>query len=132
MAGTAAPSTMATIVVKRRNVLQDAVRSYTVFIDGAPVGKLWAFQTKGFPVSPGRHEVQLRIVNTGRSCSEVLAVDAKPGDRLVFRTHFRGIKNFLTLPLAIAPGARALAKGEQLQSKYYEWPWIRMRLERQP
>jgi len=120
---------MATIVIKRRNVLQDAVRSYTVFIDGAAVGKMWAFQTKGFPVSPGPHELQLKIVNTGRSCSDVFKIDAKPGNRFVFRTHFRGLKNSLTLPFALPAGARALARDEQLQSKYYEWPWIRMRLE---
>ena len=32
------------------------------------------------------------------------------------------------LPFAIPAGADALAKGEKLESKYYEWPWIRMRL----
>ena len=34
------------------NVLQDVVRSYTVFIDGVAVGKMWAFQTKSFGVVP--------------------------------------------------------------------------------
>jgi hypothetical protein len=117
------------IVVKRRNVIQDAVRSYTVFIDDQAVGTLWAFQTKTFPVSPGRHALQLNIIHTGRSCSDVVWVDVAPGSRHVFRTHSRGVKNFITLPLAVPDGAAALARGEKLESKHYQWPWIRMRPE---
>lgn len=118
------------IVVKRRNVLQDVVRSYTVFIDGVAVGKMWAFQTKSFGVVPGRHELQLKIVHTGRSCSDVFRVDATPGSRLVFQTHFRGVKNYLPLPLVSLLGAVALARGKKLESKHYEWPWIRMALKK--
>jgi hypothetical protein len=118
------------IVVKRRNVLQDVVRSYTVFIDDVAAGKTWAFQTKSFEVVPGRHELQLKIVNTGRACSDVFRVDVTPGSRFVFQTHFRGVKNYLTLALAVLPGAAALARGEKLESKYYKWPWIRMALKK--
>jgi hypothetical protein len=39
------------------------------------------------------------------------------------------VKNFFTIPLAIPDGAAALARGEKLESKYYQWPWIRMRPE---
>jgi hypothetical protein len=123
------PDEVGYIVVKRRNLIQDGVRSYTVFIDDQAVGKMWAFQTKTFPVVPGRHSLQLKIINTGRSCSDEFRVNVSPGRRYVFRTHFRGLKNTLTLPLAMPDGAAALARGEKLESKYYEWPWIRMRPE---
>jgi hypothetical protein len=118
------------IVVKRRNIVQDTGRSYTVFIDGSAVGKIWAMQTKSFEVTPGIHSLQLKIVNTGRSCSDIFQVDVAPAGQLVFRTHFRGLKNFLTLPLAMPAGRAALARGEKLESRYYEWPWIRMRQEK--
>jgi hypothetical protein len=117
------------IVIKRRNILQDVVRSYAVFIDGGAIGKIWAFQTKVLTVAPGPHELQLKIINTGRSCSDVFKIDVSPGNRLVFRTHARGLKNALMLPFALPAGAKALARDEQLQSKYYEWPWIRLKLE---
>jgi hypothetical protein len=117
------------VVIRRRNIVQDAVRSYAVFIDGVIVGKIWAFQTKVFTVVPGPHELQLKIINTGKSCSAVFKIDVNSGSRLVFRTHARGLKNILMLPFALRAGAEALAKDEKLQSKRYEWPWIRMRLE---
>jgi hypothetical protein len=93
------------------------------------VGRIWAFQTKAFTVAPGPHELQLKIINTGKSCSDVFKIDVNPGSRLVFRTHARGLRNILTLPFALRAGAEALARDERLQSKYYEWPWIRMKLE---
>ena len=120
---------LGSVVIKRRNIVQDAVRSYAVFIDGVIVGKIWAFQTKVFIVVPGPHELQLKIINTGKSCSEVFKIEVKPGSRLVFRTHARGLKNILSLPLALRARSEALARDEKLQSKYYEWPWIRMKLE---
>jgi hypothetical protein len=116
------------IVVKRRNIVHDVVRSYTVFVDDQAVGKMWAFQTKAFSAPPGPHVLQLKITS-GRSCSDVFQVDVPPGERLVFRTHFRGLKNFLTLPLSMSDGAAARASGAEMKSKYYEWPWIRIRLE---
>jgi hypothetical protein len=120
---------LGSVVIKRRNIVQDAVRSYAVFIDGVTVGKVWAFQTKVLSVAPGPHELQLKIVDTGRSCSEVFKIDVIPGGRLVFRTQSRGLRNFLMIPFVLPAGARALARGEQLQSKHYEWPWIRIKLE---
>jgi hypothetical protein len=123
------PGNLVSVVIKRRNIVQYVVRSYAVVIDGLVVGKIWAFQTKGFTVAPERHELQLEIVNTGRSCSDVFKIDVNPGNRLVFRTHARGLKNTLMLPFALPAGAKALARDEQLQSKYYEWPWIRLKLE---
>ena len=129
MTGSADPGNLGSIVIKRRNILQDAVRSYSVFIDGVVVGKIWAFQTKVFTVVPGHHELQLKIVNTGKSWSDVFRIDVVPGTHLVFRTHARGLKNALMFPFAVLAGAKALARHEQLESKYYERPWIRMKLE---
>ena len=117
------------IVIKRRYLLQDAARSYTVFIDGEPLGKMWALQMKSFTVVPGHHELQLKIVGAGRSCSDVFKVDVSPTSWLVFRTHSRGLKNFLMLPFAMPAGIVAQVRGEQLKSRHYEWPWIRMALE---
>jgi hypothetical protein len=125
----AGPGNLGSVVIKRRNILQDAVRSYAVFIDGVIVGKVWAFQTKMFTVAPGPHELQVKIINTGKSCSDVFKIDVRPGSRLVFRTHARGLKNTLMLPFALPAGAKAPARDEQLKNKHYEWPWIRMRLE---
>ena len=51
------------------------------------------------------------------------------GGRLVFRTHSRGVKETVTLPLALPAGATALDCGEKIQSKFYSGPWIRMALE---
>lgn len=115
------------MVIKRRNLIQDAVRSYTVFIGDAAVGKMWAFQTKTFAVSPGHHDVQLRIINIGRSCSDVFRVKVTPGGRIVLRTQSRGVKKALTYPLLILQGGSALARGQKIESKY--GPWIRMALE---
>jgi hypothetical protein len=119
------------IVVKRRNVLQDAVRSYTVFIDDKPVGKMWAFQTKSFEVSSGAHQLQLKIVHTGKSCSDIFPVEVAPEGRYVFRTHSRGLLNALKLPFALPGGAAALANDRKLESRFYEGPWIRLRQEEQ-
>ena len=83
------PDDLGSVVIKRRNILQDVVRSYAVFIDGVIVGKIWAFQTKVFTVVLGPHELQLKIVNTGKSCSDVFKINVSPGNRLVFRTHAR-------------------------------------------
>lgn len=40
---------------------RDASRAYQVFVDGQPVGKLREFQTLSVPVSPGVHDVQLKL-----------------------------------------------------------------------
>jgi hypothetical protein len=68
----------ATLVVKRRTLIQDLVRSYTVTVDGQPVGKLWQFQTGRYEVSVGPHTTRLAIVETGTSASNVLTFDAAP------------------------------------------------------
>ena len=86
------------------------------------VGKIWAFQTKVFTVVPGPHELQLKIVNTGKSCSDVFKIDVSPGNRLVFRTHARGLKNALMLPFALPAGAKALTRDENLKVRITSGP----------
>lgn len=54
------PTGMAEIGIVRRS-LKDLLRSYSVFIDDQVVGSLMAFQTKRYSVSPGRHEVNVRV-----------------------------------------------------------------------
>ena len=99
-----------------RSVIQDVARSYTVFIDGVAEGKIWTFQTKSFEIATRRHEFRLKIVDTGRSCSDPSGVDVAPRGRVVFRTHFRGSKNLLMLPFAMPEGTAALARAEKLES----------------
>ena len=119
----------ATIVVKRRTWIQDLVRSYTVFVDGVPVGKLWALQTGVYRVTPGPHKVRLAIINTGTASSGDIAVDARAGYIQVLRTKGRGIVNSLKLPLSFPAGIESQLSGEPLKSPYYKGPWINVRVE---
>lgn len=95
------PSGQAAISVVRRPALQDAVRSYTVFIDDSPVGKIGAFRQARFPVAPGHHTLQLRIVGTGTSESAAFSLEVAPGETKVFRTRKLGWKTFSLAPLGI-------------------------------
>lgn len=116
------------IVIMRRSAVQDVARSHNVFINGIAVGKMWAFPTRSFMVAPGCHDLQLKFVDTGWSCSDVFWVDVAPGSKFVLRTHFRGLKDWLTIPFTMPEGTAALARGEKLESNYYECPWIRIRI----
>jgi hypothetical protein len=89
------------------------VRRYTVFIDQQPVGKVHAFQKASFPVSPGEHRVQLRIVDTGSSASAECVVDVRANETRVLRTHRLTSKEYLEAPLGIVAPDR-----------YAQRPWI--------
>lgn|GEM_PF-6210685 len=119
----------ATVTVKRRTILQDSGRSYTVFIDGRPRGKLWAFQTKSYEVAPGKHSVRLAIINTGTASSDTLHVDVIPGQTRTLRTYGRGFKNYLLLPLLTRSGIAARRRGEPLRHPLYDRPWIKVRVD---
>lgn len=119
----------ATITIKRRNILQDLARSYTVFIDGSSWGRLWAFQTKSYDVAPGKHTVRFAIINTGTASSDTLHVDVAPGQTRTLRTHGRGLKNYLVLPLLAGPGIAAQRRGQPLRHRLYDGPWIKVRVE---
>ena len=68
-----------TICIQRRQIVQDLLRRYTVFIDGVSVGKLATFRTGHYSVAAGRHSVQLRIVRTGNSRSDDLTIAVASG-----------------------------------------------------
>ena len=75
------------IVIRRRTLLQDAVRRHVVLIDGKRVAKLWDLQTGRYPVTPGTHTVRLAPREAidwevGRTSSDVIEVDVRAGDTL--------------------------------------------------
>jgi hypothetical protein len=111
-------SELGVLRVVRRVALQDAVRSYTVFIDDNPRGKIWAFRTGDFPVSPGHHTLQLRIVGTGVSESAKFDVDVAAGQTRVFRQKKLGWKKFYMAPLGIF-----------FPDRFAPRPWIQLELE---
>ena len=119
----------AAIVVKRRTIIQDLVRSYTVFIDGTDRGKVWAFQSKRFDVQPGDHSLRLAIIRTGTASSDDLKLSIAPGQTLTVRTHGRGLKNLIVLPIILGPGAAAQRRSEPLDHPRYDRPWIKTRVE---
>jgi hypothetical protein len=129
LAMTASVDDSVTIVVKRRTLLQDLVRRHTVFLDGNPVGKLWAFQTRAFLVAAGDHSVRLAIVGTGTSSSADVKLNVGPGETMVLRTVGRGFANNAALPLAMPAGIRAQTTGKPIQSRFYKGPWIHLVLE---
>ena len=71
-------SVMPEIVVERLGEQRvDRKRAYRVFIDDAKVGKIKSGETKVFQVSPGRHDLQLKI---DWCSSRKLQVDVKDGE----------------------------------------------------
>lgn len=83
-----APPGKAIIAISRRNVIQDAVRRYSVFIDDERVGTLSAWRTGFFEVLPGHHVVRLRI-DSGYSSSDDVPVDVAAGHIEHLRTWAR-------------------------------------------
>lgn len=90
-----------TIRIARRQILKDILRRYTVFIDSIPVAELAAFQTVSYPVKPGGHSVQLRIMSTGSSCSDQVPVFVSTNEIKVLRTKSLGFKKIILAPLGI-------------------------------
>jgi hypothetical protein len=93
----------ARICVSRRTVLQDLLRRYTVFIDGEPTGKLWAFQTGRYPVSPGHHRLRLGIetrlnapLGLMGSSSDEIDVEVGADEARSIRTKGRGPSGYLS------------------------------------
>jgi hypothetical protein len=123
------PHASTTIVIKRRTWIQDLVRKYTVFLDGSPVDKLWAFQTGKYQVTPGTHRIRLGIIGTGTASSADVDVNVGPGDTVVLRTTGRGAANILKLPFALPAGAAAQMSGRPIKSRYYQGPWIVLNVE---
>jgi hypothetical protein len=124
-----ASTSSGTITVKRRTWLQDLVRRYTVFVDGSPVGTLWAFQTGNYQVAPGTHQVRVGIVGTGTASSADVVVGVVAGGTQVLRTGGRGTASLLKLPLSLPAGAKAQLSGDRINSRFYKGPWINLMVE---
>ena len=70
-------------------------------------------------------------ITTGRSSSDDIGLDVAAGEQWVVRTVRRGgLLSFLKLPLAMPEGATALAQDRQINSRFYESPWIHVRVEK--
>ena len=121
----------ATLVIRRRTWLQDALRVYKVFLNDSIVGSLGPLGTKSFTLFPGANVVRLAITSTGRSTSDNIELDVKAGERWVMQTVSRGgLASFSKLPLAIPEGTQALAEDRPINSRFYQGPWIAVKVER--
>jgi hypothetical protein len=70
-----------TLVVRRGKGYVDKVRAYKVLIDGQEVGRIKQDEEQSFPVTPGRHQLQLKL-DWVTSPPEVF--DAVPGQPVVY------------------------------------------------
>jgi hypothetical protein len=120
---------LGTITIVRRTVWQDLVRTYTVFVDGEPVGRARAFQTVSFSVSPGPHRVRLAMPTTGTASSDEIPVDVPHGVSRVLRTHGRGLRKNITLPIATVIAVWCRATGRPFETRWYKRPWIILQVE---
>jgi len=118
-----------TITFSRRTVVQDLARRYTVFIDGAAVGHLWPFQTRRYDVATGLHQVRLAMPTTGTASSDDIAVDVASGVTRVLRTHGRGLRKNITLPIATMISIRSRVAGKRFESRWDKRPWINLQIE---
>lgn len=68
---------------------------------------------------------------TERSSSDDIDLDVAAGERWVVRTVRRGgLLSFLKLPLAWPAGVKALAEDRTIRSRFYERPWVHVRVEK--
>jgi hypothetical protein len=81
-------STGSWIWVSRRNLIQDFRRTYVVFIDGNPVGRVAPYRTGRFEVSPGWHRVWARLPKSGVACIGDVVLNVTPGEVRRVRTGF--------------------------------------------
>jgi hypothetical protein len=123
------PGGSGTITIARRTILQDLVRRYTVFIDDQPVGRLSAFQTGRYEVSPGVHQVRLAMPTTGTASSDDVSVDVSAGAVRALRTRGRGFRNLVTLPIATAIAICDRALNRPFETRWYKRPWIILSLD---
>lgn len=69
---------MAEIVLKRpTGYKSDRLRAYQIYVDGRKIGQIKAGETKTIDVTPGRHELRLKI---DWGASETLQVDLRDDD----------------------------------------------------
>jgi DivIVA domain-containing protein len=80
------PAGQAIIGIARHNLMSGLLRSYSVFIDRQLVGRLWTRQSGSYVVSPGHHEVCLRVGRRKMAVSPQMELDVNAGDVRSFRT----------------------------------------------
>jgi len=105
------------IEVSRRTLIVDLVRPYLVFIDDAPVGRLWARQTRRYTVRPGRHIVRLCVQASTADSGDVV-VEVAPASLRRLRTRRKGLGTLLSMPGIMLQ--QAAAPGSELPGG----PWI--------
>ncbi len=87
---------MASLKIIRDSGYADRTRAYVIILDGKNVGELRNGETKEFPVSPGQHDLSLKIDWCG---SETCQFTVTEGETLAFRatSNLRGAKLLLSL-----------------------------------
>jgi hypothetical protein len=67
------------LLSRKREGWRDSLRSYLVILDGEQVARIRRGQAVELPVSPGRHEILLKV---GIGSSPTVEVDAEPGEQI--------------------------------------------------
>jgi hypothetical protein len=120
-AGRDAHAGMAMISVGRQtDGLQYQVSSWVILIDGKKAGKIWQGQRQEFPVSPGTHEIQIKVANSSSYSSQIEAVTLNPDERASFAC---GVDH----PFAMRDALSAMAWKNQLTAPRNSF--IRLRRE---
>ncbi len=52
---------IAKVVLSRKKQYSDLLRNYRVILDGEEIGKIFRGERKEFSISPGKHEIELKI-----------------------------------------------------------------------
>ena len=87
---------MPKIVVARDTTVPDALRAYSVLVDGREVGALKAGESLSVDVQPGRHTLALKIDWCGSKSLEVM-LGADETAHFSARSNLQGAKMFLAI-----------------------------------
>ena len=71
------------ITVVRRQIVKDALRKYRIYLDAEYIGSIGFRQRQQFPLSNGKHYLQLTIGTTGGSRSDTLHFEVEDGNKYV-------------------------------------------------
>jgi hypothetical protein len=52
---------MPTLKIRRAKEFADYLRSYTILLDGDKLGEIKNGETREFPISPGQHQLRMKI-----------------------------------------------------------------------
>src|SRR5271170_1947937 len=94
---------MASLIIARDTGYADRIRKYKVVVDGIVVGRIANGETQEFPVTPGRHQLRMKIDWCG---SKPLEFSVSEKDVLAFeaKTNLRGYNLLLALGSWCLPG----------------------------